>query len=352
MGAPLLSIIIPLTSTVPKELERNLSTIARNLTPAVEVLGLSWGCPKSSEAAFREAFAGYARARLVAVPRETTCGAVFNLGIRECQGIYFTYTDADNEMTPTTVERILHVIQDKPTMDLLIMTAVMGHMDDDMYFVPETPLRSFAGIHEGTGLRLLETLGHETGFLRCELFLGCYRRAFILEQNLWADESFQDRVAHIWVPQVYFKARLCSTMQRLLPSYWCVRRPIDWGLNHREQAIKSLLNAVLFLGRFYRDHRKEMPHAARRTWAVTTFAGFLSKIFNPKFEHLRLTVRERQKIIKTLWDDPEVGGTLRQMEVYLYFRQRVFCKLLRAYSRCCLVAPLLHFWEEFIHYVH
>lgn len=352
MGAPLLSIIIPLTSTVPKELERNLATIARNLTPAVEVLGLGWGCPKSSEAAFREAFHGFARARLLPVPRETTCGAAFNLGIRECHGVYFTYTDADNEMTPTTVERILHAIQDKPTMDLLILTAVMGHMDDEMYFVPEIPLRSFAGIREGTGLRMLESLGHETGFLRCELFLGCYRRDFIVRQDLWADESLLDRVAHTWVPQVYFRARLCSTMQRLLPSYWCVRRPIEWGLNHRDLAISSLLKAVLALAAFYRDHRKEMPHAARRTWSVTTFTGFLSKIFNPEYRHILASHKERQKIIKALWDAQDAGGTLRQMEVYLNFRQRVFCRLLRAYSRCALLSPLLRLWGKFTHYAH
>lgn len=352
MSAPLLSILIPLTSTVPKELERNLTTIARNLTPTVEVVGLGWGCPKSSEAAFRRAFHGYAQARLIPVPRETTCGAAFNLGIRECQGTYFTYTDADNEMTPTTVERILHVLLDKPTMDLLILTAVMGHMDDEMYFVPEVPLRSFSGTREGTGLRMLESLGHETGFLRCELFLGCYRRAFIVEQNLWADESLLDRVAHTWVPQVYFRARLCSTMQRLLPSYWCVRRPIDWGLNHRDLAIDSLLKAVLTLAAFYRDHRKEMPHAARRTWAVTTFTGFLSKVFNPEYNHILASHKERQEIIKTLWGAPEVGGTLRQMEVYLTFRQRVFCRLLRAYSRCVLLSPLLHLWKRFIRYDH
>ncbi|MGN0866635.1 MAG: glycosyltransferase [Oligosphaeraceae bacterium] len=344
MGTPLLSIIIPLSDSVPQELHRNLSTVAANLTPACEVLGLAWGCPPETQEAFRRSFQDFPHIRLETAPRETTAGALFNLGIRQAQGRYLMFMEPENEMTPTTVERIQALLNEKPTLDLMIMTAVIGRMDDEMYFVPEDTIRSFPGLNEGSGMRLLEKLGELGTPLRCESFLGCYRRDFLLQHQLLADEATLDQVDLTWTPRVYLAARHCSTMQRLLPSFWCVRKPHAWRERHQSMALEALPHAILSLVRFYQEHHREMPALARKAWAITTLAPIVGKVFRQHPEERKISDADQRKILETLWNTPDTRETLLQMERFLPASQRTFCRLLRLFTRTGVAWPA-KFWQ-------
>ncbi len=339
MGTPLLSIIIPLSDSVPQELHRNLSTVAANLTPACEVLGLAWGCPPEAQEAFQESFQGYPHIRLETAPRETTAGALFNLGIHQARGRYLMFMEPENEMTPTTVERIQALLNEKPTLDLMIMTAVIGRMDDEMYFVPENTIRSFPGLNEGSGMRLLEKLGELGTPLRCESFLGCYRREFLLQHQLLADETTLDQVDLTWTPRVYLAARHCSTMQRLLPSFWCVRKPHPWRERHQKMAREALPQAILSLVRFYQAHHREMPALARKAWAITTLAPIVEKVFQHHLKEEIISDDDLRKILETLWKTEDTRETLLRMERFLLPSQRTFCRLLRFFTRTGIAWP-------------
>lgn len=339
MGTPLLSIVIPMSDSVPPELHRNLSTVAANLPPACEVLGLSWGCPAEAEEAFHGSFQGYPHIRLERVPREFTAGQVFNLGVKKAQGTFLMVMEPENEMTPTAVERIQALWNEKPTLDLMIMTAVVGRMDDEMYFIPEATIRSFAGLNEGSGMRLLEKLGEEGLPLRCEAFLGCYRREFLLQHGLLADESILDQVDLTWTPRVYLAAHHCSTMQRLLPSFWCVRRPASWRSRHRDKALKALPRAIHSLAHFYQGHYKDMPGLARRAWAITALNPLFRHLFTPHGQGVDGGDAERRQLLRALWDDSAEGRTLRQWEFFLSPGERFFCRLLRLFMRTGVAWP-------------
>lgn len=327
-----LTIVMPLTDVI-EDLHRSLASLIANLTPECEVLGIGWRCTPEVEAYFRQTLAGQPNVRFIPMEPNEPAGHCFNVGIREAQGEYLTFMEADDELTPASLERILATVEEKKSLDVVILTAAVGRMDDEMYYIPKYPMRSFSGPCEGSGLKLLEKLGKEEERLRCEVFLGCYRKQFLISHELFVEEDMPGRMAHCWTPRVYFYAHHCSTMRKLLPSFWCMQRPYVWTTKHREDFIKSFPLSMLSLADFYQDHYRDMPIYARKAWAFVTYRSLINYFFNPKYAENWLTKEEELQILRKLWADSSMNEVLHRMLGYLPWRQKMFCKFLEKYAK-------------------
>lgn len=342
---PRLTIIIPLEPG-SDEKPRGVAALPAELSRECEVILLDWRTPKGTLDFAKDSFAKHTSTRILTLPDEMPAGKVFNTTIREAQGDFITFMDPNDEPTPRAIERILNNIAQNKYVDLLLLSASIGKLDDDNFFIPQFHKRTFDTSSEGSGLRLLEKLGRNHGFLKCELFLGCYKRSFILENELFVNDEINDLMALEWLPRVFFFAHHCATLQNPLPCWWDFNKPTPQFIESQRNYLDALPNVILSLARFFDEHHGEMPPATCEAWAETVFHPLLRRIYNPILPNRKYDKRMLQKALANLWNTTENEQMLDKLIKHLSFRKKIFLALLRRFAFSGS-ETLPRFWARF-----
>lgn len=329
---PKLTIIIPLEPSAGENLQ-GLTALTEGLTCECEVLLLDWRSPKNSLEFVKKCFANHYPTRILTLPDNTSPGKVFNTALKKAQGEFLTFVDPNDEPTPRVIERILNNLDSKNTLDLLLLSATVGKLEEDNFFVPQFHKRSFSTPSEGSGLRMLEKLGRENGYLRCELFLGCYKRSFIIEHELFVSEDLNDLMALEWLPRVFFYAHYCSTLKNTLPCWWDFNKPSQVFLKREQNFLEALPKAIMVLAKFFDEHHKEMPQSTCKAWAETTFHPLLRKIYSPIHPERRFNKNKLREALNKLWGVPENLPYLYNLEKHLTKKERILLALLRHFAK-------------------
>ncbi|MCQ2396948.1 MAG: glycosyltransferase [Lentisphaeria bacterium] len=329
---PRLTIIIPLEPSSSKE-PKGLSILPMELSIECEVILLDWRTSEDTLKFARESFAAHPATRVLTFADDTRAGKVFNESIREAKGDFITFMDPNDEPTPRAVERILGNISQKNTVDLLLLSASVGKLDDECFFLPLYRKNTFNIQAEGSGLKLMEKLGRSNDFLKCELFLGCYKRSFIMEHKLFVGDGLNDLMALEWLPKVFFHAHHCATLTCTLPNWWDFVKPDTQFRESQQDYLDALPHVILSLAKFFSDHQGEMTNAACIAWAETTFHPLLRKVYSHLLPERIYDKKLLQMALAKLWENDENTVLLESLSRHLSFTKRFFLALMRRFAK-------------------
>lgn len=330
--APTLTIIIPLEPS-SNDKPKGLVALAAELSCECEVMLLDWRTPKGTLEFAKESLSKHHSTHILTLPDDIPAGKVFNSTIREAHGEYITFMDPNDEPTPRAIERILNNIAQKKNVDLLLLSASIGKLDEDNFFIPQFHKRTLDMPGEGSGLRLLEKIGRNHGFLKCELFLGCYKRSFLLEHELFVHDDLKDLMALEWLPRVFFYANHCSTLQNKLPCWWDFNKPEPQFIESQRNYLDALPCVILFLANFFNEHHGEMPPATCEAWAETTFHPLLRRIYNHTLPNRKYDREMLQNALAKLWGKTDNTQLLENLIKHLSFKKRFFLALMRRFAK-------------------
>ena len=185
MSTPIISVIIPVYNA-EKYLQQCLNSICNQTLRDIEILCIDDGSTDNSLNILQVYAERDPRIRIFS-QKNQGAGAARNCGLRNAQGTYLSFLDADDFFESTMLEKVLHSLEQYQA-DFVVFNSDQYHMDTKKYVQQPWVLR-------------LEDIPPYLPFTHRELtnnvfktFVGwawdkVYRRSFVLEHNLLFQEQ-------------------------------------------------------------------------------------------------------------------------------------------------------------------
>ena len=188
--------------------------------------------------------------------------AARNRGLEEASGEYVFFCDADDTVVPELFGKIIKIVKTSD-VDMIVWDSELVYETWNL-LVPKN--RGFFS-HEGlekvektyTGKELVETLLRTSGNFIATVWLGAYRRRFLVDNAL----LFEKGLLHedeLWVPQVYLNAQSVLYIPEKIYRYriheGSIMNPSD---GDRTKSIESMLYIYPFLYKYYDEKLEGDP---------------------------------------------------------------------------------------------
>ncbi len=319
---PLFAVVVP-ACNVGKYAKEMLDSIRSQTCGDFEALIMVEESTDGTLELCRAETAGDERFQVIPLPLSGSASNSRNYGIRNARARYVVFLDGDDWMAADSLERFREALERYDYPDLL---SVSGNE----YFEDSAGNRRFnrkwcnlSREFEGrimTGCEALAAIGAAGRLPLVSVWLGVYRRQFLLEKELFQLPGVRHE-DNEWMPKVWFFVQRLAVLDYPYVTYR--KRPGSITTTPGPKSIHDMAVVLNALADFYFEH--EFPEAVARTWASNWLSVFFWYFFLPMYDD-KYPEKDRRAAFMAIFD--RQGARFKELVRFAPRRKRLPTPLL------------------------
>ena len=252
-GKTNLSIIVPVYN-VENYLSKCLNSLLKTVgIEDAEIILIDDGSTDKSGAIADRYSREYSNIRVIHKTNEGP-SAARNLGIREAAGTYISFIDSDDEIDPGHYKKIVS-LADASDADMFLWDAGLIVENGQSMATKNEGYFAHRGLEKSektyTGKKIIETLITNSGDFITTVWLGAYRKQFLVDNGLFFTEGLI-REDEFWVPKVMISAEKVHYIPEKIYMYRLRKGSImNPDSKDRSQHVESLMKIYPSLYEYY-----------------------------------------------------------------------------------------------------
>ncbi|MEG1980749.1 MAG: glycosyltransferase, partial [Victivallaceae bacterium] len=259
-------------------------------------------------------------------------------GLKKAANKYVVFMDADDTLTNDALEKLAQAIERGGEPDLLATRFKSGYEKNGELILTDEKcnMNETDGIISGS--ELLAKINLERRQLACNNCIGVYKRTFMLDHQLWQNETLSLYEDNEWMPRVVFHAETVAACDYAYYNYIRSGGSITTSLTL--DSLKSVAAAAALMTNFFAQNKAMMPSAVRSFWGTHTFNALFWYFFNPLYtqKFTRRQWLEAWNSTSPVVDD-ELRPVMAEMLPYISRAKRLAWPLLGLISDSGLIFP-------------